>query len=685
MTLTIRLPSAAPGRPISPDLFGVFFEDINSAADGGLYAELLQDRPEAWEAVVRDGRNGLRNSGHGGVPVVAGRTYDLTVETRQRRGAEPTARLESADAGVVHAEAEVRDGQAVLSPSVTDLHARLTLLGDTGHGRVSLFPRDTFRGRTNGLRADLAQAVADLKPSFVRFPGGCVAHGLGLDNMYRWQDTIGPLADRRAMPNLWGGHQSMGLGYFEYFQFCEDVGATALPVVAAGVCCQNTPGGQQAIPLKDMGAYVQEVIDLVEYANGPATSPWGARRAEAGHPEPFGLRYLAVGNEDTVTDAFRTRFALLHDALRTRHPEITVIGTVGPSPVGGEWTRGWDFAREQGVEVVDEHAYKSPAWFLEHLDHFDELDRSGPHIYAGEYAARGNTWRCALAEAAWMTAMELNGDVVRLASYAPLLARRGHTQWVPDLIYFDHSDVQLTLNYHVQRMHSANSGDTLLPIEVTGAPVAEVVPAADRRDVRLSATGGTEADFEDLTVTDDTITVRARKTAGPEGFLISFGDHRWAVGGWRNRSLTLQREDDGHTHDLLDPVPAHIETDRWYDLRIEVHGTRIRCHLDGVLVHDLDDARPPRSRFIASAVWDSPTGDLIVKAVNASGSSLDAVFELPVRPVRLTATLLTAGLDDGAPFEPSPAEPRTTGLRPSTRVGLDLPPYSFTVLRAATR
>lgn len=301
-----------------------------------------------------------------------------------------------------------------------------------------------------GLCADLAEAIADLKPKFVRFPGGCVAHGLGLANMYRWSDTIGPLPGRRQQPNLWGYHQSMGLGYFEYFQFCEDIGAKPLPIVPAGVCCQNAElTGQAGIPEKEMPAYVAEVLALVEWANGPADSGWGAVRAAAGHPEPFGLEYLGVGNEDAITDTFRDRLARIHDALKERHPEITVVGTVGPSPSGEQWEEGWTFARERRDPVVDEHSYKSPRWFLENTRRFDGMDREGPHLYIGEYGSWANDGRSAVAEAAYMIGMERNGDVVRLASYAPPLGKRDHINWAPDLIYFDNTHVWPTLNYHV--------------------------------------------------------------------------------------------------------------------------------------------------------------------------------------------------------------------------------------------
>jgi alpha-L-arabinofuranosidase len=529
----IEVDTRSPGTAISPDLFGAFFEDLNYAADGGLYAELVQnrsfeyspaDRPEwhsltAWDLLERDGAAGwltvstddplhpvnphyavlhtaatgtaglgagLRNEGFDGIPVRAGETYDVSAFARLAHGTAVrlVAQIESRDGSRVHGRVELGpvDGAwqrhvAVIICGVTDPDARFTLTA-TGTGTVhldmvSLFPQATFLNRPGGLRADLAQAIADLKPKFLRFPGGCLAHGQGLANMYRWSETVGPLHERRQQFNIWHYHQSMGLGYYEYFQFCEDIGAKPVPVVPAGVCCQNSDvTGQVGIPDEEMDAYIAEVLALVEWANGPADSPWGALRAAAGHPEPFGVEYLGVGNEDTITDTFRDRFFRIHDALREHHPEITVIGTLGPATFGEDWEKGWAFARERDVPVVDEHAYKSPRWLLENSRRFDRLDREGPHLYIGEYGSWCNDGRGALAEALYMITMERNGDVVRMASYAPLLAKRDHTQWLPDLIYFDNTNVWTTLNYHVQHMHSLNPGDIALPVTVTGAPEA---------------------------------------------------------------------------------------------------------------------------------------------------------------------------------------------------------------------
>jgi alpha-L-arabinofuranosidase len=549
-----------PAKPISQDLWGVFFEDLNYAADGGLYAELIQNRSfdysaveraewtalTPWELVSRgSGRGsipldigmplnannphyimlevttvgdgvGLMNPGFDGIPVVSGESYNLSFFASLRflnqRWGGPTnmdapfnliARLEKAD-GSVLAEAPLtvsgrpwKRYTASLTATATDAAARFVLLsmsrGGVALDEISLMPAKTFKNRSNGLRADLAQTIADLKPKFVRFPGGCLVHGNGLSNLYRWKDTIGPTEQRKGQPNIWGYHQSVGLGYFEYFQFCEDIGAKPLPVVAAGVSCQNsahTSGtGQQAIPLDQMPAYIQDVLDLIEWANGPSDSTWGAKRAAAGHPEPFGLKYLGVGNEDAITPEFRERYKMIQDAVRSKYPDVVVIGTVGPSPAGADFDAGWKIADELKIEIVDEHYYQQPPWFLENLSRYDTYDRSRSKVYLGEYASRGNTFANALAEAAYMTHLERNGDVVAMASYAPLLAKIGHTQWNPDLIYFTGTDVYPTVNYHVQQLFGTNAGNQYIASDVVRTPADTRGQALTFSAVRDTASG----------------------------------------------------------------------------------------------------------------------------------------------------------------------------------------------------
>lgn len=532
---TLQLAAQPSGKPISENLVGIFFEDLNYAADGGLYAEMVQNRSfEYTPSDVNWGKNphnnwyyftswglvrdhaaiatisletnnpvhpnnphylvfnaltrgekgvGLRNHGYDGMVIRKGEEYDFSVFLRLMSEKEIPAKIQLTDEKKqVLAEAEItarsKDWHkyaAVLTPTADADTASLVILfqqeGKIAVDMVSLFPKNTFKNRPNGLRRDLAQAIADLKPSFMRFPGGCLAHGDGLDNIYNWKRTIGPVEQRLEDKNIWNYRQSFGLGYFEYFQFCEDIGAMPVPVVAAGVSCQNsarTKGtGQECIPMEQMKGYIQDILDLIEYANGPATSAWGKKRAEAGHPEPFKLEYIGIGNEDKITPGFQERFKMICEAVRAKYPEIKLIGTSGPFDAGEDFELGWKAAREQNVALVDEHYYKDAGWFFSNLKRYDSYPRTGPKVYLGEYASWGNHWHNALAEAAYMTGLERNGDVVEFASYAPLLGRIGHTQWNPDLIYFDGKGVYLTVNYYVQKLFSVNRGNRYFDQVVT--------------------------------------------------------------------------------------------------------------------------------------------------------------------------------------------------------------------------
>jgi alpha-L-arabinofuranosidase len=511
-------------KQISPNLFGIFFEDLSYAADGGLYAELIQNRsfeyaPDdrkdwqpftAWEYLKKGygygtlsvetrepihpnnphyivlkvddaGQEGvgLINSGFDGIVIRAGEKYNFSVFIRQVSAQSiPLSIQLRSKKGDVYGEVTVTANtkkwnkySAVIEATHNDDSAVLAIIaknkGTLAIDMVSLIPDKTFHGRVNGMRSDLGQVIADLKPAFMRFPGGCLVHGDGLENMYRWKNTIGPVEERKEQRNIWNYHQSAGLGYFEYFQFCEDIGAKPLPVVPAGVSCQNSGGtrgtGQQGLPMNEMPDYITEVLDLIEYANGPVTSTWGAKRAAAGHPASFNLEFLGIGNEDKQTPEFRERFKLIYDVVKSKHPEITIIGTVGPSPAGEDYELGWKFANEAAVQMVDEHYYEKPEWFLANTGRYDKYDRKKSKVYLGEYASWGNTLFNALAEAVYMTSLERNGDVVNMASYAPLLARIGHTSWNPNLIYFTGTEVTLTPNYYVQQLFSNNQGDIYYP------------------------------------------------------------------------------------------------------------------------------------------------------------------------------------------------------------------------------
>ena len=520
-------------KEISDLLMGIFFEDINYSADGGLYAELIQNRDfeydpsdregdknwnstHSWKlegenatftistsdpihpnnphyAVLKTNQPGaaLTNTGFDGIALKAGEKYDFSLFARIPEGSKSgklLVRLVDAD-GTVQGETTVtvssrswKTYKAVLTAKTsadTRLELRPQSAGEIELDMISLFPQNTFKGRKNGLRPDLAQTLADMHPRFVRFPGGCVAHGDGLKNIYQWKNTIGPLEARKPARNLWGYHQSMGLGYYEYFQFCEDIGAEPLPVLAAGVPCQNSAchgdlrGGQQGgIPMSEMGAYIQDILDLIEWANGDARkTKWGKIRAESGHPKPFNLKYIGIGNEDLITDVFEERFTMIYLAIKEKYPEMIVVGTVGPFNEGTDYVEGWKLADKLGVPMVDEHYYQSPGWFLHNQDFYDKYDCSKKtKVYLGEYAThisgRRANMETALTEALYLAALERNGDVVHMTSYAPLLAKDGRTQWNPDLIYFNNREVRPTTGYYVQKLYGQHAGDHYIPSQV---------------------------------------------------------------------------------------------------------------------------------------------------------------------------------------------------------------------------
>ena len=513
-------------KAISDKLIGIFFEDISYAADGGLYAELVQnrdfeytsrDRAEwnattAWHsdspitidtsdplstnnphyAILEN--TSITNEGWDGIADPAnGQKYDFSMYVRNIDCKKKKWLVELvSESGQVLAQANLttlgigwQKYTAVLSTDMAkgrpegtlqNCTLRLTPLkkGKAAVDMVSLFPQNTFKGRKNGLRNDLAQVIADLHPKFVRFPGGCMSHGQGIDNIYHWHHTVGPLQDRKPDFNIWNYHQTRGLGFFEYFQFCEDIGAEPLPVLAAGVPCQNSAadsrgyGGQQGgIPMADMPAYCQEILDMIEWANGdPATSRWAKMRADAGHPAPFNLKYVGIGNEDIISTVFEERYGMICKAIKSKYPNIVVCGTAGPFHTpSADYIEGWDYAKKHSdiIGMVDEHYYESTGWFINHQDYYDEYDRSAPKVYLGEYAASTREKRSnvetALAEAIHLCNIERNGDVVEMTSYAPLLAKDKHNNWNPDMIYFSNTEVRTTPSYETQRLFSVYCGD----------------------------------------------------------------------------------------------------------------------------------------------------------------------------------------------------------------------------------
>ena len=527
------------GKAISDELIGIFFEDISSSADGGLYAELLQNGSfefnpgerdgwgpgTAWR-MIRPGHSlgnlevrmdkplhannptymrlhtertrefhdykgwrgfGLQNDGFDGISVKGGQKYDFSAFLRNVGTAEPKqVRIALVEPGGHGKETKlladttltVNGGQwqqykATLTPNADCQKAALQVLvltvGDLDIDQLSLMPQDTYKG--HGLRKDLTQALADLKPKFLRFPGGCVVHGGGdgFWNTYRWKTTIGPREQRRQLKNTWGYHQSMGLGYYEYFQLCEDLNMAPLPILPCGVSCQGTNGGwnmwptqaQDVCPMSDMDEWVQDALDLIEWANGdPATSKWAKMRADQGHPKPFGLKYLGIGNEEKISPEFNERFKYMYEKVSKAHPEIVIVGTAGPGshPKNPDYEAGWKLADELQMPIIDEHYYEKNEYFLSSRQ-YDSYPRDRKtKVYLGEYAAKDKKLIDALAEGLYLLHVERNADVVVMTSYAPLFARKNATNWNPDLIYFDNERPYLTCSYYVQQMFGQSSG-----------------------------------------------------------------------------------------------------------------------------------------------------------------------------------------------------------------------------------
>lgn len=527
-TLSFEVRADQPGASIPSTMYGIFFEDINFGADGGLYAELVKNRSFEFEqplmgwtpfgsVEVRSDkpcfdRNphyvrltevgqithaGVENEGFRGMGIQADEPYDLTFYGRVVKGDELTLRVELVSASndiietqrITLAESSWKHYQLALLSKTTEPEARLRLTMETKGTldleHVSLFPRHTFNNRPNGLRADLAEALKALKPGVFRFPGGCIVEGTTIETRYQWKNTVGPVENRPLNINRWNYtfphkkfpdyYQSYGLGFFEYFQLSEDLGAEPLPVLNCGLSCQfENEGMEQHVPVEKLQPYIDDALDLIEFANGPVTSRWGKLRADMGHPSPFGLKYIAIGNEQWG-ELYPERLAPFVQAIRARYPEIQIVGSAGPNAEGEQFEYLWPEMRRLNVDLVDEHYYRSPEWFLSNADRYDNYDRKGPKVFAGEYAChadnKANSFLTALCEAAFMTGLERNADVVPLSTYAPLFAHVEAWQWRPDLIWFDNLRVMKTPNYYVQQLYSHHAGTRVVPFLRAGKPL----------------------------------------------------------------------------------------------------------------------------------------------------------------------------------------------------------------------
>ena len=517
-----------PIAPILPTMWGIFFEDINFAADGGLYAELVKNRSfefakplMGWKVLKTDATEGLlvlnrgeletnnpryvrisrtnaeekfglENEGFRGMGIKKGMKYHFSMLARNQTDHPMKIRVELVSGtGTVIGSAEVTPGagdwkryQVDFVATEGDAKAKMVLwfegMGSVDLDMISLFPDDTWKNRPGGLRSDLVQLLADLKPGFLRFPGGCIVEGYELATRYQWKKSVGKTEERKTMINRWNTefkhrptpdyYQSFGMGFFEYFQLAEDLGAEPLPILSCGMACQFNSA--EVVPMDQLEHYIQDALDLIEFANGPVDSQWGKVRADMGHPAPFNLKMLGVGNEQWGAQ-YIERYEAFVRKIKEKYPTMTLVTGTGPSPDG----KFFDFAASElkrlHAEIVDEHYYAPPEWFLKNATRYDHYDRTGYKIFAGEYAAQSkstvnpdnkNTWECALAEAAFMTGLERNAGVVSLCSYAPLFAHVDAWQWTPDLIWFDNLKSFGTANYYVQKLYSNNKGSQVLPM-----------------------------------------------------------------------------------------------------------------------------------------------------------------------------------------------------------------------------
>ncbi len=795
---------------ISDTMYGAFYEDINYAADGGLYAEMVRNRSfefnssdnkdftalTGWKAVGTAGNqvsserdqwlndsnraylqlnakakgDGVQNlSFNKGMALKKGAKYDFSVFARAQKDQKLEIKLTDADGSAVFGSTTItvdgNDQWKKYSATMTALSTvdtgRLELLADTPGSvnldMISLFPQDTWVGPVNGksvLRKDLAEKVADLNPSFLRFPGGCVTNvgtfdtylqsdGKDRQRTFQWKETIGAVESRPTNWNFWGYNQTYGIGYLEYLKWAEDLGATALPVVSVGANgCGSNIAEMTDQPRIDR--WVQDTLDLIEFANGDTTTTWGAKRAQLGHPKPFDLKYIGLGNEE-VTKTFEANFPKFRDAIAAKYPQITIISNSGPDDTGTRFDELWKFNKAQGVDMVDEHYYNDPSWFLGNDQRYDSYDRQGPEVFLGEYASRGNTFANALSEAAYMTGLERNSDVVKLASYAPMFANEDYVQWAPDMMWFDNDQSWGSANYYNQKLWMNNVGEQVVPSTLTGktstAPDLsggvflsswQTKTSYDNLQVTENGTGETlfsddftsDANWEaqrgnwaiadgryvqsDTGVEDArslitgaydkdwknyTMELTARKEAGKEGFLIGFAAgaedqfYWWNLGGWGNTRSVLERADSARQGEVAAGPNTTLETGKDYKVKIVVDGNTIKLYLDGEFQFEYTE--PSAKPLYQVVTRDTKKNELIVKLVNPTATVSQtkiAVDDVKVGSVVKVTELVAAPEAQNTKQDPTKVAPREFKLKAEAH-GLDyeVPAYSVTFLRLAVK
>ena len=780
----ITVKAAEPGAKISPMLYGIFFEEINRAGDGGIYAEMIENRSfednevmaanngrprnggatpaegvYAWKAeglkialdksqplnannttalkVAVDGKGAISNAGFRGVGLNLRQeaTYLLSLYARSEGVASISARLESKEGEALLGETKIegigkewKKFEVEINCKGTDPNGQLALhvegKGTLCLDMVSLFPKDTWKGRKNGFRKDLVQALRDMKPSFVRFPGGCFVEGPSLEKAARWKKTIGPIEARASHWNIWGYTSTNGLGFHEYMQLCEDLSAEALFVINCGMSHEEQRGTKPGPQGEALQEYIQDALDAIEYCNGPVESKWGALRAQAGHPEPFGLKFMEIGNENGGT-LYQKNYALFYKAIKEKYPQMHLVCDV--------WN-GNDSLLAQ-AEIVDEHYYNTPEFFMTQAHKYDSYDRSGRKVYVGEYAVTRNVGKGnlhgALGEAAFMTGMERNGDVVAMASYAPLFVNKDWYEWPVNLIVFDQSRVFGIPSYHAQAMFSNNRADVNLPLTLESSKT----PAKSLKGRVGVGTWNTQAEFKDIVVTgkdgtvmfksdektklpargvigqwtvensvlrqtgnaqgakvlfgrpewtDYTLELKARKTGGAEGFLITFGSTRdqdkswWNLGGWGNARHGLE------VGKANAETRGRIEAGRWYDIKIENLDGKIRCFLDGKLIHDVSNEGLDSLYAVAGLKTDSE--EVILKVVNTSEAKQVTEISIPgagkLAPEGQALVLAGNFEDENTMEQPTKVVPKALAVGGvAEKFEYTFPPYSITVLR----
>lgn len=751
------------------DLYGIFFEDLNHAADGGLYAEMVQNRSfefcavdnpsyhplMAWEKIekkysrmqwwIQDShpysrRNphylvceifetgmgaGVRNTGFTpGMYLQKGEKYRFScLAATDGRGELPLRIVLENDEGrnLGQADIVVSNGTVwnhyeaeITAQEITtagNLSIYIEAVGRLYLDMVSLFPQKTFMQQRNGLRADIATLLADLKPRFMRFPGGCLVHDGSInaedrDSLYRWKNTIGVLEERPARRNNWGYNQTLGLGYYEYFCFCEEIGAKPLPVLPAGY----DPHHQRKVPFDQLDEWIQEALDLISFANDDASAQWGRIRCELGHPEPFGLEYIGIGNEE-VGEGFFERYPHFHKAIKEKYPDIQIIASSGPFAAGGEYEKGWNCARRNHADLVDEHYYMAPEWFLANHHRYDSFDENGPKVFLGEYASWGNTWYNALTEASYMTGMERNSEKVGLACYAPLLCNVNYINWKPDMIWFDNHQAYGTANYYVQKLFMNHQGDDRIELEMTGIDDSvtiqddpkggfglrtepdtvvrysqimiediqngtiwkdsEVYFVGDNVEQYISADPDARVVTEDIllhTVESDhyIITVKGEMLYGRRGFMLQYGNrdeknrYQWEIGGWQNMDSALTQDIAGR-NSCLTQSSFTVAADREYELKLEIEGRHLRAYIDGELIHEIHHAPVKIEPLYTAASIDRQSGDVIVKLVNVQKRPIDTVLHMEgIEQAKGTAYIMSgfALKDENSFAEPLKVSPR---------------------------